>query len=378
MPLMLRAVCFTTLTLLCASAGAAAADTPEPNPSVYLQAFDETCRAGFPDGDAIAKAAIAHGWIERGVPSVAMIGTTRIIQPHMFSKGGLMLFVTQGGIDAFSTVCQVTGAAATRLTGRDVAAVVGPRLNAGSPEPGPGAYKKDDLAVWNLGGGITVQAGINVYQGRMRTISIAMRQAAPVGAAPIDAPRVKPSTDISMVAIGLPFAPEAPTPVGAAHPLFHDVAIGEIAGLPTTVKSSSLNFIAAAKRSSINAALSETFREMNLLAPVPAAARKRLTVTWLGDQTPFHIGAHNATSVTLHYRLERVDTGRTLFDREITTSASGGGVDAAMRDNGIVRAAIGANFASAANCLDRAAFGTAPADCALTPQYSVSVVRNRR
>jgi hypothetical protein len=49
-----------------------------------------------------------------------------------------------------------------------------------------------------------------------------------------------------------------------------------------------------------------------------------------------------------------------------------------MRDNGIVRAAIAANFASAANCIDRAAYGTAPSDCALTPKFSVSVTRERR
>lgn len=286
-----------------------------------------------------------------------------------------MLFLTPGGSVAFSAVCQVTGTVGTRLTGRDIAAVVGPGLNVGEGEPGPGDYKKDDLAVWDLGKGVTVQAGVNVYKGKTRSISIAIRQAAPAGAARLDAAAAKPSNNIPMVAIGLPFAPEAPTPVSSSHPLFHDVAIGEIEGLPSTVKSSALNFIAAAKRSSINAALSETFRQMNLLAPSPVAGRKRLVVTWLGDKTPFHIGGHNETSVTLRYRLERVDTGQNLFDREITTSAKGGGMEASVRDNGIVRAAIAANFASAANCLDRAAFGTAPADCALTPQFSVSVVR---
>lgn len=208
--------------------------------------------------------------------------------------------------------------------------------------------------------------------------AIACALAAGADAAPIPSPAAAPSGDIPMVAIGLPFAPEAPVPVDAKHPLFHDVAVGEIEGLPATVKSSALNFIAAAKRSSINAALVETFSRMNLLAASPAAGRKKLIVTWKGDRTPFHIGTSNSTTVTLHYRLVRVDSGQPLFDREITTEARGGGVDASMRDNGIVRAAIAANFASAANCLDRAAFGTAPADCALTPMFSVSIVRGRQ
>lgn len=184
--------------------------------------------------------------------------------------------------------------------------------------------------------------------------------------------------DIPMVAIGLPFAPERPAPVEPAHPLFHDVQVGEISGLPATVKSSALNWIAGAKRSSINAALTETFRRMNLLADGTASGRKRLEVSWLGDRTPFHIGTRNTTAVTMRYRLVRVDSGQLLFDREITTTARGGGVDASMRDNGIVRAAIAANFASAANCLDRAAYGAAPADCALTPMFSVSVERVAR
>lgn len=195
---------------------------------------------------------------------------------------------------------------------------------------------------------------------------------ATVTAAPADA------GDIPMVAIGLPFSPEAPVPVATDHVLYHDVRIEEIRDLPPTVKSSGLNFIAAAKRSSINIALRESFQRMNLAAADASTGRKRLVTTWVGSRTPFRIATTNATTVTLRYRLERVDTGQPLFEREITTSVSGGGADASMRDNGIVRAAIAANFASAANCIDRAAYGTAPADCALKPGFSVSVVRVSR
>lgn len=188
-------------------------------------------------------------------------------------------------------------------------------------------------------------------------------------------PAAAASGDIPMVAIGLPFTPETPSPVAPAHPLYHRVEIGEIEDLPPTVGSSALNFIAAAKRSSINAALRENFRRMNMLAPDAATARTRLLVSWGGSHTPFRIASRNVATVTLHYRLVRIDNGRPLFDRDITTSAEGGGVDAAMRDNGIVRAAIAANFASAANCLDHAAAGAVPGDCALVPGFSVSVRR---
>lgn len=186
------------------------------------------------------------------------------------------------------------------------------------------------------------------------------------------------ANDIPMVAIGLPFAPESPRPVAETHPLYRHVAVDAIEGLPASVGSSPLNFIHAAKRSSVDAALQESMRRMNLLAPDGMPAHVRLSVRWGGSRTPFHIGSHNVASATLHYRLVRIDDGRLLFDRDITTSVAGGGADASMRDNGIVRAAIAANFASAANCLDRAAYGTAPADCALTPRFTVSVERFRR
>ncbi|WP_288485362.1 hypothetical protein [uncultured Novosphingobium sp.] len=183
------------------------------------------------------------------------------------------------------------------------------------------------------------------------------------------------STDIPMVAIGLPFEPETPEPVVVTHPLYQRIQVDEIEGLPTSVKSSALNFIAAAKRSSVNKALKDSFGRMNILAPTADRARFQLHAQWVGSQTPFRIATRNAASVTMHYQLVRMDNGQVLFDRNITTSAKGGGVDASMRDNGIIRAAIAANFASAANCLDRAAYGTAPSDCALTPKFSVVVER---
>lgn len=193
------------------------------------------------------------------------------------------------------------------------------------------------------------------------------------------APGGGPSDSIPMVAIGLPFSPESPRPVAPTHPLYHRIAIDEIANLPSTVGSSPLNFfMASAKRSSINKALRESFERMNLLAPDAASARAQLIVTWRQGRAPFRIATHNEATATLHYRLARIDNGQILFDRDITTSARGGGVDASMRDVGIVRAAIAANFASAANCLDHAALGTTPADCALTPRFTVTVTRRRR
>lgn len=187
-------------------------------------------------------------------------------------------------------------------------------------------------------------------------------------------PTAAAANDIPLVAIGLPFAPESPVPVPVGHELYQQIDVEEIIGLPPTVKSSQLNFIAAAKRSSINDALATSLRRMNMLAPEPAAAKARLIVTWRGIQPPIR-GGRNAATVTLHYRLVRSANGEQLFEREITTSAEGSGIDLVQLENGLARAAIAANFASIAYCLDRAPSGTAPSNCALKPQFSVNVRR---
>lgn len=182
--------------------------------------------------------------------------------------------------------------------------------------------------------------------------------------------------DIPLTVIGLPFEPETPRPVASTHPLYKLIEVGEIEGLPPTVKSSALNFIAAAKRSSINAGLRKSLELMNLLAPDAETSRGTLHVTWVGSDTPFKIGGKNVASVTMRYRLVRKRDNAQLFEREIRTEVSGDG-NVEMRDNGIVRAAIAANFASAAYCMDHASLGTDPGDCTLTPKFAVTVYRVR-
>jgi len=75
-------------------------------------------------------------------------------------------------------------------------------------------------------------------------------------------------------------------------------------------------------------------------------------------------------TASLRYELTRIDTGQMLFGRNVTTKIDGSrsGADGGMSTR---RAAIAVNFASAAACLDKAAYGRAPANCALTPKFSV-------
>ena len=184
--------------------------------------------------------------------------------------------------------------------------------------------------------------------------------------------------DIPLVAIGLPFAPEAPRPLAPDHTLYHRIAVAEIEDMPATVGNSLIGIFAAAKRSSVNKGLRETLDRMNMLAPSETDARARLIVRWGGVKTPFVIATSGRSTATLTYELRRISTGDLLFQREISTTAEGEGIDAGMRVAGTARAAIATNFASMALCLKKASAGTAPQDCALQPLFKVLVERQTR
>ena len=81
-----------------------------------------------------------------------------------------------------------------------------------------------------------------------------------------------------------------------------------------------------------------------------------------------NVSANNATA-RLRYSLVRLDNGQRIFDREIRTSSYTRGGDAAKRLKENARLAIVTNIASGIVCLDKAAYGLAPEDCTLTPQF---------
>lgn len=174
-PLRFLPAALALLLPLATPRAAQARDEPEADPALLLQAFNESCRQGFPDLDAIAAHVVTQGWTETTPRLVS--GSGLIVIPRMFHKNGLVLSLVTPNGDAYSAVCQVTGAGTTRLTGKDVAAIVSPSLNAGEPVFGPGDPKEDDLAVWTVKPGITVQAGVNVYRRKVRSLTISVRQA---------------------------------------------------------------------------------------------------------------------------------------------------------------------------------------------------------
>jgi hypothetical protein len=172
--------------------------------------------------------------------------------------------------------------------------------------------------------------------------------------------------------IGLPFAPESPKPLAPGHPLYRQVALDPIADMPNKVGSFLVPITSARE---MNDALRETLDRANMLAPPGVQPKARLVVRWAGLIAPSRISFSSEATATLSYSLIRIENGQELFRRDISTASRSTGGDASDRLKGNARLAILTNLASAVLCLDKAAYGQAPADCALTPQASYRAQR---
>ena len=168
--------------------------------------------------------------------------------------------------------------------------------------------------------------------------------------------------DVPLSPIGLPFGPGTPHRVAAGHPLFGAITVAGVAALPDK--------LGPAKRDKFVAALTETLDRLGMLATDPAKARFRLTPAWIGLESPFHIGMTSKATARMGWRVDRIDSGKTIFAREIATFAESSGGSAYERKTGVERVALMSNIASAVGCIDKTSLGQPPADCALTPGFS--------
>ena len=162
--------------------------------------------------------------------------------------------------------------------------------------------------------------------------------------------------------VGLPFAPDSPRPLSPEHLLYRQVALDPVADMPQKV-GKFLIPITSAKE--MNEALRETLDRANMLAPPGTQPKARLLVRWCGLDAPQKISFSSQATASLSYTLIRAQNGEQLFHRDIVTVSRSTGGDASDRLKGNARLALLTNLASAIVCLDKAAYGRAPADCAL-------------
>jgi hypothetical protein len=167
--------------------------------------------------------------------------------------------------------------------------------------------------------------------------------------------------------VGLPFAPDSPTPLSPDHPLYRQVSLDPVADMPEKV-GKFLVPITSAKE--MNEALRQTLDRANMLAPPGAQPKARLLVRWVGLDAPQKISFSSEATASLSYTLIRAQNGEQLFRRDITTVSRSTGGEGSDRLKGNARLAILTNLASAIVCLDKAAYQRAPSDCALQPRMT--------
>jgi len=162
--------------LALASGGAAKAEPVAPGPIV--EAFNETCRRGFPSFETIRANALAQGWAETAVRMIVPPrGSRNFAPPLVLRKGDVSLFMlTPAPGVAAAQACQV----AVSMDGRSgleppaiatFAASVSAALGAGDPE-----FSRDrqsERARWRVAGGYIVEAVVqNRGPGRMASLIV--------------------------------------------------------------------------------------------------------------------------------------------------------------------------------------------------------------
>ncbi|HEX8514342.1 MAG TPA: hypothetical protein VF688_14700 [Allosphingosinicella sp.] len=153
-----------------------------------------------------------------------------------------------------------------------------------------------------------------------------------------------------------------PRTVPADHPLRGRIAVEPVAAMPRRVGTL---FVSVAKPAEFDTALKLALEQSGMLAAPQAAPKARLHVTWRWLDAPAKIGSSARAKVAVAYELRRIDTGQAIFQREVTSEArTTGGRDASLRLRHNARKAIQRNIAAAVICLDLAAYGRAPGDCA--------------
>jgi len=161
---------------LLALAGAGAASAEPVAPERIVEAFNETCRRGFPDFETIRANALATGWAETAVRVIVPPRDRRNFAPLVLRKGDVSLFMmTPAPGVAAAQACQV----AISFTGREgvesppiatFATAVSAALGAGEPEMS--RDRQSERARWRVAGGWVVDAIVQHRPGRMASLIV--------------------------------------------------------------------------------------------------------------------------------------------------------------------------------------------------------------
>ena len=149
-------------------AGAQAASDPAP----IVAAFNETCRRGFPNLEAVRQQAEAQGWVRRSARVIAEGTDARLrtaAMPEFFGKGDMMLILATPNALSNKSSCGIALSAKQTMDTPALAAAVSIAF-----EGAAATIVKErgaEQATWTLPSGVVVKASVS-KPGRLRTINL--------------------------------------------------------------------------------------------------------------------------------------------------------------------------------------------------------------
>ena len=157
------------------SAAAPAQPPQESGPQEAIaEAFNDTCRRGFPDVDLIGRHAAASGWVERSSRLIAERSDPalkRMIPPRFFQRGEFTLIVMKASSFVPRPSCSVSLRVGKEIDLNSVAGAVSHALGTGAPAMV--RIDRAEHAQWRPTQALLVDASIQ--KGNPRTVHLVVR-----------------------------------------------------------------------------------------------------------------------------------------------------------------------------------------------------------
>jgi hypothetical protein len=144
------------------------------DPAPIVDAFNETCRRGFPDLATIRQRAESQGWIRRSVRLIAERSDPKlrnVAPPEFLQKGDLTLILSGPNGLWNKTSCTISVSAGKTLDTRGLADAVSAALD--GAQATVGREKGIERAMWQVRSGMVVKASVSKL-GQIRQANLAV------------------------------------------------------------------------------------------------------------------------------------------------------------------------------------------------------------
>ncbi|HEY0131918.1 MAG TPA: hypothetical protein VGB57_10985 [Allosphingosinicella sp.] len=142
------------------------------DPAPVIEAFNETCRRGFPNLETVRLRAESQGWIRRSARMIAEGTDPRlrnVAMPEIYGKGDMMLVLSTPNALSGKSSCGISASGKKTMDTATLAAAVSAALD--GAQASIGKERGVEAATWHLQSGLVVRASVS-KPGRIRTVNL--------------------------------------------------------------------------------------------------------------------------------------------------------------------------------------------------------------